>query len=432
MAATLENIGQLERRVNLTLAPAEIDGEIQTRLKTLARKAKMPGFRPGKVPFKVVQQQYEAQVRSEVLGDALQKEFGEVVREQNLRVAGYPRFENGSAAVPLSFSATFEVYPEVTPGDISQATLHRIDTPVTDAEVDHTLDVMRKQRARFNPVERAARRGDRVTLDFDGTLGGEPFNGGSGRDMTAVLGEGQLLPDFESQMEGVAAGGDKTFDLRFPDDYQGREVAGKTGTFKVHIKEVAEPELPAVDAEFARSLGIADGDIGRMRAEIHANLEREVKGRVQARLREQVMQALLDATPVEVPKSLVEFEVQRLESGARADMESRGMKTAGLSFPRDVFEPQARRRVQLGLILSELVQRHGLQAKPEQVRQRAEERAQNYEDPQQVVKWIYQSPERLREIESAVAEDNVLEWALGNAKVENKTIEFKELMGQVQ
>jgi len=432
MAANLENISQLERRLDITLPSAEIDSEVQSRLKRLARNVKMHGFRPGKVPLKVVAQQYEDQVRREVLGDALQKSFGEAIRAQNLKVAGYPRFEPKSAAPSASqveFSATFEIYPEVAVGDMAKVAINRPVTSVSEAEVDKTLNIMRKQRATYVSVERAAALGDKTTIDFVGKIGGQEFDGGTSEGFGVILGEGRLLKDFEGHVTGMKAGDAKTFEIRFPEDYHGKEIAGKTATFDVKLKQVTEPRLPPVDAEFAKSLGVADGNLEIMRREVRENLEREVKRRIGARLKDQIMQALIDTTRVEVPKSLVELEIERMSAAARRDLEARGVKTEGVPLPRDAFEQQAQRRVTLGLILAEVVKVHGLQAKPEQVRAMVEEQAQSYEQPEQVVKWHYQSPERLRDIESMVLEDNVVAWALATAKVEDKATEFDELMG---
>ena len=432
MAATVENIGQLERRLDITLPSAEIDTEVQSRLKRLARNVKMHGFRPGKVPLKVVARQYEDQVRREVLGDALQKSFGDAIREQNLKVAGHPRFEPkgvAESAAQVEFRATFEIYPEVAIGDMSKVAISRPVIVVSESEVQKTLEIMRKQRASFESVTRAAILGDKATLDFVGKSDGQEFDGGRGEDVSVILGEGRLLKDFESHIVGMQAGASTTFEIRFPEDYHGKELVGKTATFNVKLKQVAEPRLPPVDAAFAQALGVADGNLDTMRREIRENLEREVKRRVSARLKNQIMQALIATTKVEAPKSLVELEIERMRGAARQDLAARGVKTEGMPLPRDAFEQQAQRRVTLGLILAEVVKAKGLQAKPEQVRAMVEDQAQSYEEPEQVVKWYYQSPERLRDVESMVLEDNVVAWALATAKVEDQATAFDELMG---
>jgi trigger factor len=288
---------------------------------------------------------------------------------------------------------------------------------------------MRKQRAPYEPAARAAAAGDQVVMDYRGTIDGQEFQGGAAQGQAVVLGQGRLLPDFEANLAGAAAGEQRRFDLRFPDDYGAKDVAGKTATFEVTVRQVAGQKLPPVDADFARSLGVQDGDLAKMRAEVRANLEREVKARVKARVKEQAMQGLIDAARVEVPKSLVEMEVERLAHGARADLEARGVKVGNAPLPPDLFQAQALRRVTLGLILAEVVKAHGLQAAPEQVRAVVEEQAQTYEHPDEVVKWFYQSPDRLRDIEAMVVEDNVVEWVLKNARVEDVPTAFDDLMG---
>ena len=433
MQANLENVGALERRLSVAVPMAEIDQEIDTRLKKLTRTVKMHGFRPGKVPLKVVQQQYGPQVRQEVLGDALQRSFGEAVRQQNLRVAGYPRFEPKpleDGASDFEYSATFEVYPEIALSDISTARIERPHLEVGEAEVDKTLEIMRKQRVTYDRVDRPAEMGDRVTMSYSSTIDGADFEGGKGENQMVLLGEGRLLADFEAQLTGTKAGDSKSFELRFPDDYHAQDVAGKTAVFQVSVSEVAAPRLPEVDAEFAKSLGIDDGDTQKMRTEIRSNVEREVKSRLKARLKDQVMQVLLDTTSVDVPKALVENEVERLRELMRQDFVARGMPVKDdTPLPAELFEKQAQRRVTLGLILAEVVKAHQLQAKPEQVRAIVEEQAQSYDNPQEVVRYYYQHPERLREIESMALEDNVVEWALRTAQVEDKPAEFDELMG---
>lgn len=433
MQANLERLGELERRLSVTLPAAEIASEVENRLKRLSRTVKLHGFRPGKVPLKVVAQHFGMQVRQEVLGDAMQRSFGEAVRQQNLRVAGYPQFEPkplAEGAGEFQYSATFEVFPDVVAGDITGATIRRPVLEVGEADVDRTIEIMRKQRVRFEPAARAAQTGDRVVLDFRGTIDGQEFAGSSGKEQAVLLGEGRLVPDFERNVAGMSGGETKTFELRFPDDYHGKEVAGKTARFEVTVKEVAAPRLPEVDAAFAKSLGVAEGDLARMRAEIKANLEREVKARLKSRVKDQVMQALLDATKIETPRGLVHAEIERLRLAARQDLAARGVKvTDSVPLPADLFEQQAQRRVNLGLILAEVVKAHNLYARPDQVRAVVEEQAQSYERPQEVVKWFYASPERLRDIESSVLEDNVVAWALGAAKVVDAAVNFDELMG---
>jgi trigger factor len=397
----------------------------------MARNVRMPGFRPGKVPLKLIAQTYGPQVRSEVLGDAVQKSFSDAVKEAKLKVAGYPRIERkeGGDGKQLTFSATFEIYPEVKLGDLAAATIQRPTHAVDDADVERTLSILRKQRASWEPVTRASQTGDRVTVDFTGRIDGNEFPGGRGIGVAVVLGEGRMLPEFESGLAGVSAGEHKSFPVVFPAGYPGKEIAGKTANFEVSVQKVEMPKLPEIDAEFAKSLGVADGDIAKMRDEVKANVEREVKKRVDAEVKQKVMQALIDSTTLELPKSLVEIEMQRIVQQTRADLEARGVKLERLPVKPEALEGQARRRVALGLILGELVKSHELGAKPEQVRSLVTEHAQTYEQPFEVVRWVYSEPQRLNEFEGLAVESNVVSWVLEHAKVEDKAISFEELMG---
>ncbi len=434
MQADLETLGSLERRLSVTLPLDQVNSEIENRLKRLARTVKLHGFRPGKVPLKIVEQQFGGQVRQEVLGDAVQSSFGEAVKEKNLRVAGYPRIEVKSAANAegkFEYTATFEVYPELAIGELGSVKIERPLVNIGDAEADKTIEILRKQRTHYHSTGRAAQSGDQVLMDYRGSIDGNPFEGGAGTDQAIVLGGGQLLADFEKNVLGMKTG-EKTFELRFPDDYHGKEVAGKTARFDVTVKDVREPHVPEADAEFAKALGVADGDISKMRAEIKANLEREVKRRAGTRVKDQVMKALLDATRVELPRALLDMEIDRLMHNMRHDLEARGLKADKVPMPREAFEPEAKRRVSLGLILGEVVKKHGLEAKPDQVKAVVGEYAQSYEKPDEVLRWYYQSPDRLREVESIVLEDNVVQWVLANARVEDKATEFDDLMGNAK
>src|SRR5882672_1875218 len=402
MQADLETLSSLERRLSVTLPLDQVNSEVENRLKRLARTVKLHGFRPGKVPLKIVEQQFGGQVRQEVLGDAVQSSFGEAVKEKNLRVAGYPRIEVKSAADAegkFEYTATFEVYPELAIGELGSVKIERPLVKIGDAEADKTIEILRKQRTHYHSTGRAAQSGD------------------------------QVLADFEQNVLGMKAGETRTFELRFPDDYHGKEVAGKTARFEVTVKDVREPHVPEADAEFAKALGVADGDIAKMRAEIKSNLEREVKRRAGTRVKDQVMKALLDATRVELPRALLDMEIDRLLHNVRHDLEARGLKADKVPMPREAFEPEAQRRVSLGLILAELVKKHGLEAKPDQIKAVVGEYAQSYEKPEEVLRWYYQSPDRLREVESIVLEDNVVQWVLANARVEDKPTEFDDLMG---
>ena len=429
----IEQISALERRINLSVAMQAIESEVAGRLKNMARTARIDGFRPGKVPMSVVAKQYGGEVRQEALGNAIERVFSQAVQENKFKVAGFPRIEPKTDAVDpavFEFYAVFEVYPEIILGSLNGAEITRPMVEVSDAEVNKTIDVLRKQRVQYESADRAAQASDLVTLDYVGKVGGEIFAGGEAKGFRVVLGEGRTLPDFEAALLDVKAGDHKTFDVVFPVDYQAPELAGKSAQFSVEITDVAEPKLPVVDAEFAKSLGVTDGDVTKMRTEIQANLVREVKNRIQAQVKDQVMKVILTATTVETPKSLVQNEAERLMEQARNDMQARGMNVADIPMPTDLFEERAQRRVALGLILAEIVQSQSLEAKPEQMTAMIEEFAESYEDPQDVMAWYRKNPEKMQEIESLALENNVVEWVLGQVKVIEQVTAFDELMGK--
>jgi trigger factor len=423
----------LERNLTVSVPISEIEKEIETRLKKLARTVRMEGFRPGKVPLKMVERHYGYQVRNEVMSDSVQRSFMDAVRSQNFRVAGYPRFQpvptpQGVTPSNIEFTATFEVYPEVNMGDLGGAKVARPAVQISDANVDKTLQTLRKQRAKFNPVERAAQTGDLVNIDFVGTIDGAPFEGNEASNFSVVLGEGRMLPGFETELDGLQPGAKKTFPLKFPDDYAD-EVKGKTAQFAVTVNQVAEPELPAVDAAFARALGVEDGSVERLMGEVRDNVTKEVDKRVKAKVKDQVMEALLSAASFDLPRSLVDQEIQRMQQAAVEELKSRGMTTNEMSLPPELFTERATRRVKLGLLVADLVKRHDLGAKADQVRKAVEAHSDSYEHPEQLVRWFYSDPSRLADVEAVVMEDNVVEWALGKMKVTDEPTGFDELMG---
>lgn len=424
-------LSALERRIDMSVATADIDKEVDTRLKHLARTVKMAGFRPGKVPMKLVAQHYGAQAHSEAIGAAVEKAFGDKVREQNLRVAGQPRIEpkQGGDAGTFEFSAVFEVYPDIALGDVSGKTIEKATLTVGDAEVDKTIEVLRKQRTVFVAVERGAETGDRVIVDFTGRRNGEEFEGGRATDYPVVLGSGTMLPDFEAALVNAAPGAEKDFDVAFPQDYHAQDLAGQTVQFKATVKKVEAPKLPELDAEFAKALGISDGDLAKMRSEVKSNLEREVRKRLQARIKNQVMELLLEVNPIDVPRALVDLESQQMASAALRDLEARGMLAKNVPVEPSWFTEQATRRVKLGLILAELVREKALQAKPDQIRTIIDEFAETFEDPKEVVRWYYSQPQRLAEAEALAMENNVVDWVLGAATVSETAVTFDELMG---
>jgi trigger factor len=441
MATAVETLGKLERRLTISFPAADVRTEVEKRLKQQAKTARAPGFRPGKVPLKMVAAQYGYQIESDVLNDKVGRAFNEAANENQLRVAGFPKIEpkQDSPEGELAFDATFEVYPEVTIGDLANVEIETVKSDVTDAEIDKTIDILRKQRVHYHTKgeagehgtggEAVAANGDRVTVDFIGKIDGVEFAGGKADDYSFVLGEGRMLPEFEAATVGLKVGESKTFPLAFPEDYHGKDVAGKTAEFTITLKDLQWAHLPEVDAEFAKSLGIEDGDIEKMRADIKVNLEREVNARIKARNKEAVMDALVKSTEMEVPKVLIEQDSQRLAEMTRQDMAQRGMDVKSVQFPIELFAEKAERRVRLGLILSELVASNKLEATQEQVKGQIEEFAQSYEDPKEVLKYYYSDRRRLAEVEALVLEENVVNYVLGKAKVSTKDVAFDELMG---
>ena len=433
MAVNVENLEKLERRITLTLPASAITQEVESRLRKLARTVKAAGFRPGKVPMSVVTQRYGYSVHYEVMNDKVGRAFADATNEAKLRVAGAPRIseKEGAAEGELAFDATFEVYPDVKLGDLSLAEVERVSTEVTEAAIDKTLDILRKQRRTFalRAQTEAAAEGDRVTIDFEGKIDGVPFEGGKAEAFQFIIGEGQMLEQFDQAVRGMKAGESKTFPLQFPADYHGKDVAGKEADFLVTLKKVEAQHLPEVNEALAKSLGIKDGTVEALRADIKKNLEREVKFRVLARNKSSVMEALIKAAELDVPKALVAGEVERMTEGARADLKKRGIKDAEKApIPAEIFEPQAERRVRLGLVVGELVRANNLQAKPEQLQAHIDEMAQSYERPAEVVRWYLSDRSRMAEVEAVVIENNVAEFVLGKAKVTDKVVPFDELM----
>jgi trigger factor len=433
MSVQVETLEKLERRITLTLPTSTINSEVESRLKKLSRTVKADGFRPGKVPMSVVAQRYGYSVHYEVMNDKVGQVFSEAVNEAKLRVAGAPRIaeKEGAPEGQVSFDATFEVYPEVKLGDLSTAEVERVSTEVTEEAIDKTLDILRKQRRTFaqRPAAEPAAVGDRVTIDFEGKIDGVSFEGGKAEGFQFMIGEGQMLEQFDMAVRGMKLGDSKTFPLQFPEDYQGKEVAGKEADFMVTLKKVEAQHLPEVNEAFAKSLGIANASVEGLRADIKKNLEREVKFRVLARNKASVMDALVNVSELDVPKSLVAGETERMVEAARADLKKRGVKDAETApIPAELFQPQAEKRVRLGLVVGELVRANNLQAKPDQLQAHIEEMAQSYEKPSEVVRWYLGDRQRLAEVEAVVVENNVAAFVLEKAKVTDKVLPFDELM----
>ena len=433
MAVNVETLEKLERRITLSLAAGDVNHEVESRLRNLARTVKADGFRPGKVPMSVVAQRYGYSVHYEVMNDHVGRAFSDAASEAKLRVAGAPRIEQKDDAPEgqIAFDATFEVYPEVQIGDLSAAEIESASAEVTEDAIDRTVDILRKQRRSFaqRPAGEGAEETDRVTIDFEGKIDGETFAGGKAEGFQFIIGEGQMLEQFDKAVRGMKVGESKTFPLQFPADYHGQDVAGKDADFRVSVTKIEAQKLPEVDEAFAKALGIADASVQGLRDSVKSNLEREVRMRVLARNKAAVMDALVAASQLDLPKALIGNELERLTASAREDLKKRGIKDAETApLPQDLFQNQAERRVRLGLVVAELVRANNLQAKPDQLQAHIEEMSQSYEKPAEVMRWYLSDRNRMAEVEALVIEKNVTDFVLSQAKVTPKTLAFDELM----
>jgi trigger factor len=435
MAVTVETLEKLERKITLSLPVDTIRKEVDTRLKKLQRQVRMDGFRPGKVPMNVVAQQYGYSVQYEVMNDKVGEAFAVAATEAKLRVAGAPKIteKDGAPEGEVQFDAVFEVYPEVTFKDLTAVEVEKLTAEVSEPAIDKTVEILRKQRRTFaqRAADQAAADGDRATIDFEGKVDGELFAGGQATDFQFILGDGQMLKEFEDAVRGMKIGESKTAPVSFPEDYHGKDVAGKTADFMITVKKLEAQHLPDVNDALAKQLGITPATVDALRADVKKNLEREVKFRLIARNKGAVMDAIVANSELELPKASVESEVQRLRESAKADMAQRGFKNLDDSaFPSDIFQPQAERRVRLGLAVADLVNKNELHAKPEQIREYVEELSASYEKPAEVVRWYYNDNKRMAEAEAVIIENNVTEFVLAKAKVVEKALSFEELMGQ--
>ncbi|MGJ8620844.1 MAG: trigger factor [Methylophilaceae bacterium] len=431
MAVSVETISNIERRITVTLPLADLEGVIQRRLKEISRTAKFSGFRPGKAPMSLVSQQYGAQARDEVFSKAVETSFSDAVFEHKLRVAGYPSIEHkpfGEAATELEYTATFEIIPEVEVGDVSNVKVEKPVLSVTDKDIDKTIDVLVKQRVSYSPVKRASKKGDRINIDLIASIDGEQVESTNNKGMDIVLGEVGRIEAFDKELTGGKAGDTKAFQIEYPDDHNPAQLAGKKVDYSVTYKRVAEPTYPEVDEKFAKGLGVADGDVNKLRDEIKLSLEQEVEKRINARVKEQVFQGLIDITTLDLPKALVGEEISRMMQMTSQNLQQRGMDPKAIQLKPEMFEEQAKRSTALRLILAQLVNAEKLQADADQVKAMVDTFAQNYEQPKQMVDWYYADVKRLDEPAALATEANVVKWVLEKAQVKDKKVKFDELM----
>lgn len=428
MQVSVESTGGLTRRMKVSVPADRIDQEVEKRLKRMSRSVRIKGFRPGKVPFGVVQRQYGPQVRQEVVGDVVQSTFYEAVVQQKLRPAGNPSIEPEDATDgSFGYIATFEVYPEIEPAPLAGVKIEKPVAQVADEDVERMIENLRKQRRSFEPVERAAAQGDRVVMDYKGTIEGQDFPGNQAQDVPIELGSGRMIEGLEAGLVGAKAGETRTLDLKFPEEYHFKEVAGKPVQFEVTVKAVQESRLPEVDEAFAKALGV-EGGAQVLRAEVRANMERELAQGLNTRTKRAVMDKLLELNKLDVPAALVDGEASRLAQQMHQQLVAQGAQPQDVKMDPSMFRPEAARRVALGLILAEIIRRQGFKADPAKVREAVDNVAASYERPEEVVKWYYAEKGRLTDLESANLEDQVVQWALEQADVVEQPTTFQEVM----
>jgi len=430
MQVSVETTNGLERRLTVTVEESRIDDAVQSRLKDMTKTVKLKGFRAGKVPLNVVKQHYGPQVRQEVVGEVLQSTFYEAVGQEKLRPAGAPKFEP-KEMLPgkgLEYIAIFEVYPEVKLSSLDKQEIEQPVCEISDTDVDSMIENIRKQNVGWEVADKAAEEGDQLSIDFKGLIDGEVFEGGEGKDMTVEIGSGRMIAGFEDGLKGVSANDDLSLNLTFPEDYHAKQLAGKDVVFEVHVNTVSQAKLPEVDAEFAKKLGIESADMDKMREEILNNMKRELATKIKSRLKDGVMEALLEVNKIDVPESLIDSESEALANQMMQNLASQGMANNELNMPKEMFKEQAERRVKLGLLMSEIVKEHDIKVDADKVRAMIDDIARPYEHPEEVVKWYTSDKNRLAEVESLVFEEQVVDWVTGQAKIVEKTYNFEELM----
>jgi len=431
MQVSVESSEGLERRMTVELPTDKINEAVEKRLKEVARTTRLDGFRPGKVPLSVVRKRFSGRIRQEVFGDLVKSTYFEALANEKLQPAGEPSIEPIEGADQgMSYVAVFEVMPDVELNSLVEVEIKEPAASVTDEDLQEMLEKLRKQRTTWSDVERGARDGDQVTMDFKGFIDGEAFDGGAADGVPLVLGSDSMIPGFEEGLIGAESGDERTLDLQFPEDYRAEKLAGKAARFEVKVTKVAEPVLPEINEEFAKAYGISEGGVEALHTEIRSNMGRELEEKIRGMLKEQAMDALLKVNQLEVPKVLVKQEAETIMEQTKSNMTKSG-QTSSIDLPVSLFEEQAQRRVTLGLIIGEVIKQHKIELDQDRVRQKVEQFAQSYENPQEVIDYYYANRQQLSSIENVVLEDQVVDWVLGQAKVEKSETGFDELMNPV-
>ena len=429
MQVSVESAGGLQRKLTVAVPEDTIEQAVQSRLQNMTRTVKIKGFRAGKVPMKVVKQHYGIQVRQEVLGEVIQSSFYEAVSREKLRPASSPNIDTQQAddGQGLEYTATFEVYPEVKLADIAGTKIEKSVSEITDSDLDEMIDTIRKQQIQWEVADKAAETGDQITIDFKGIIDGEAFDGGTGQDMTVEIGKGSMIKGFEEGLAGLKADDEKTLELTFPEEYHAKDLAGKDVQFEIKVKKVEIAKLPEVDEEFAKKMGVADGSIEKMRADVKNNMQRELDARLKNTIKQAVMDKLLETNKIDIPEALIQQESEVLLKQMQNNLMQQGMQQNQLSMDASMFKEQAERRVALGLIMSEIVKQKEIKADAGKVRSYIEELASSYEKPDEVIRY-YTDKQRLAEVESIVMEEQIVDWVLGQATIEEKAVSFNKLM----
>ena len=434
MEVSVETTTGLERRMNVRVPEDSVSSKVDERLRDMVRTANIPGFRPGKVPLKVITKRYGKAVRDEVVGELVQSSFYDAITKEELRPAGGPVIDplEAESGAGISYTAVFEVYPTFDLASIEGLAITRPIASVEDSDIDSMIETLRKQRREWNEVERAAAAGDRATIDFAGSIDGEEFDGGTAEDFPLELGSGSMIPGFEDGVTGLSASDEKTIDVTFPEDYGAEHLAGKTAQFAITVKKVEEPVLPEVDDEFVKAFGVGEGTVESFKTEVRGNMERELSNRLRTATKEAVMDQLLESNSLELPNALVDDEAGRLLASRNEELRQQGYEPESLGLTQEMFDEQARRRVALGLLLAEIIRTHELNADPDKVREVVDSIASTFEQPEQVVSYYYSDRSRLAEIESSVLEDQVVDLLLERAQVTEEQRSFDDLMNPGQ
>ncbi|MDN3554988.1 trigger factor [Halomonas maura] len=433
MQVSVDTTSQIERRIKVQVPAAEIDEAVAARLKDAAKNVRMDGFRKGRVPMSVIRQRYGSEVRNEVVGEVMRERYVRAITDENLNPAGYPQIEAevNETGKDLEFTATLEIYPEVELASIEGTEVERPVVELADGDVDEMIETLRKQNAGWEEVERAAEDGDQLTIDFQGYLGDEPFEGGSAEGHDLVIGSGSFIPGFEEQLIGAKAGDDKELKVTFPEDYQAENLAGQEATFQVKVHAVKGQSLPEVDAEFVKQFGVDDGDLDKFRAEITKNMQREAGQAVDNRVKQQVLEALKQANDIPVPQALIQQETDGLKRQA-AQQFGLGEDFDVSQLPDELFAEQAKSRVQIGLLLAEVIKVNELDASDDEIKAKVEELAQQYQDPQQVVDYYMGNDQMKSQVKSAILEEKAVDALLEQATVKDVEMGYQEALAAAQ